>query len=185
MTKPFFIAEVKIHSPFGFDSDFSFEELADIAIQHGDAVAVHTENRWLGDPENITYVRERTDKMVIAKGIHHTDGEVQQCLDLGANMVWVVGRMPEKPFIPKCIIEPYDINQLRMIPRELHSWVVWNRRNLEDGGFRDQWNWARQEFLFQTLGCASFIEHPKDVPRNADFFVVGQHLPEFVKEWHD
>jgi indole-3-glycerol phosphate synthase len=37
------IAEVKTHSPFGFESSKSWDELFDIANQFGDIISIHTE----------------------------------------------------------------------------------------------------------------------------------------------
>jgi indole-3-glycerol phosphate synthase len=179
-----FIAEVKIHSPAEFDSDYSFEELFEIAAEYGDMVSVHTEERWLGSLKNVTYARTHTSKPIVAKGMHSwSEDEIDRCLEAGADYVWVVGYCPRSYYAHTTIIEPYDLDQLKMISHGWTGLVAWNQRDIRSFGKRvgEDWEEARQIRPHLRLGCASLIKHPYEVPKDADFYVVGEHLPEYTK----
>src|SRR5689334_8031588 len=127
------IAEVKTHSPFGWESSKSWEELFAMAERVGDMISVHTDPRWHGSFELIKKARDLTKKPILAKGIHASDENIKQALAAGANFVLVVGRLP-KIHPEKCLIEPLTLGELANIPKDLKA--VWNSRDLNTGGFK-------------------------------------------------
>ncbi len=100
-----FIAEVKTKSPFGFASNKSWHELFDIANLHGDIISIHTNPFWGGSFDLLKIARDMTTKPILAKGLHENDENIKTALDLGADYVLVVGRIPEI-CQDKCIVEP-------------------------------------------------------------------------------
>lgn len=172
------IAEVKTHSPFGWRSARSWEELLALAVAYGDMISIHTDKRWGGSFNLIRRACKRTAKPILAKGIHARDSDITKALDAGADWVLVVGRMPAI-HQDKCLIEPESVVQLAVLPPGIRA--VWNSRDLETGGrkattfkqARDTWpGWLCQ---------ASNIRSIDDVHPNADAVLVGSYLPEFVQ----
>src|SRR3989338_2239372 len=123
------IAEVKTQSPFGYKSDKTWDELFYVAEKIGDIISIHTDSRWGGSFNLIKKARSLTNKPILAKGIHEKDNDIKTAIDLGADWVLVVGRIP-KVHKEKCIIEPVTLEQLKTIPKNLRA--VWNARNLTD-----------------------------------------------------
>lgn len=171
------IAEVKTASPFGYQSEKSWDELFAIANEIGDMISIHTDPRWGGSFELIQKARALTSKPILAKGIHATDEEVQQALDAGASKVLVVGRVPAV-HAEKCLIEPNTLEELRAIPEGSH--VVWNTRELEMGGLKRE-VFAEARALWDGWLCqASNIRTVADIEPGADAVLVGTHLDEFA-----
>lgn len=177
MTKPIFIAEVKLKSPFGWKASQSWDELFEIANEHGDWLSIHTESRWSGSLSLLKEAREKTRKPILAKGIHETDESVNRAFDFGADYVLVVGRVP-MVHQEKCLIEPSSFEQIQDISPEAK--LVWNQRDLKTGEekpepihfVRSQWNgWLCQ---------ASLIKGRHQVVKDIDAFIVGSHLAQFV-----
>lgn len=172
------IAEVKTQSPFGFKSEKSWAELFTIANEIGDVLSIHTDPRWGGSFDLIRKAKTLTRKPILAKGIHATDVEVQQAIDAGADYVLVVGRIP---FVhtEKCLIEPLALSELENIPEDLK--VVWNSRDLSDGGVkRETFEDARQ--IFKGWLCqASNVKTVQDVKEDANAVLIGTNLTEFAK----
>lgn len=184
--KPLFIAEVKTRSPFGFESDLSHDELFDIALQHGDMVAVHTDERWGGwfgaivAAKNMMRYHHR-ERIIVAKGIHAKDSEIELALACGANLVTVVGRRPPAHLAPVCIWEPHDLHAIAYESDHTQK-IMWNARDLTTGEPKqesfDTVRWAHKGWMVQ----ASFIATPEDVHPKANAFIVGEHLPTFVEQ---
>lgn len=187
---PLFVAEVKTESPFGFRSPFTKDELLRLAARHGSMVAIHTDPRWGGSFEWLKVARHRTDKPILAKGIHAADDEIERALDCGADRVLVVGRIPPDKYLDKVWYEPNTLDELRCCPDGVK--VVWNSRDLVTGARKKSEN----GFLYTSLGharnvrpeiwmCqASFISTRSDVMTDppVQAFIVGEHLPEFVQD---
>jgi indole-3-glycerol phosphate synthase len=170
------IAEVKTTSPFGFKSDKSWEELFLVASKVGDIISIHTDKRWGGSYDLIKKARRLTDKPILAKGIHETDGEIKQAILAGADYVLVVGRIP-KVHTDRCLIEPLTLDELREIPETLK--VVWNSRDLSDGKQKKE-TFADARSIFKGWMCqASNIKTIEDIEEGADAVLVGTHLMEF------
>ncbi len=171
------IAEVKTESPFGWKSEKSWNELFAIANEVGDMLSIHTDARWGGSFELLRKARTLTTKPILAKGIHEDDELIRQALDAGADHVLVVGRVPE--FSPeKCLIEPYTLAELTMIPHTMR--VVWNSRDLRNGGLKEE-TFAEARALFPGWLCqASNIRTVNDIQPGADAVLVGTHLETFV-----
>jgi indole-3-glycerol phosphate synthase len=90
------IAEAKTRSPFGFKAEESWEERFELADQYGDWVSVHTDERWGGSFKLLVEARKRTNKTLLAKGLHETDDDVERALAVGADFVLVVSaNLPE------------------------------------------------------------------------------------------
>jgi len=175
-----FIAEIKTFSPFGFKTTDSIEVLRDAAITWGDMVSVHTDPRWHGTWKDLQEVRKLTSKPILSKGMHHTDDDIQKALDLGADKVLVVGRVPATKYIPYCLLEPLYASQLPTYP--LDATIVWNSRDLATGAPKNKKLWTL--FRSQVTGPlihASKIRLPSDVMPGADGFIVGEHLLTFIK----
>lgn len=188
--KPLFIAEVKTRSPFGFRSEHSWEDLFEIAAEHGDAVAVHTENRWGGDFDRVREAREKLPRrrLVIAKGIHASDEAIRIALFHGADLVTVVGRLPPRELAPVCIWEPSSFSEMLNVLEENPGLkTMWNERDLATGlrrtGFPEDNIVEARNWTDAWLCQASFIETPEDVHPGVDAFIVGEHLPTFAKKW--
>lgn len=178
--KPLLIAEVKTKSPFGFKSFYTFDELFDLADGYGDIISMHTDPRWNGSHSLVSIAKKYSNKKVLAKGIHDTDEEIQKLIDLGADHVLVVGRIPKKKFpIEKIWIEPLNLDQLKTIPWNMT--VVWNSRNLLTGGLKTEtWEQARNIFKGKLIQ-ASNIKTKADVKIDAYGVIVGENLISYVK----
>jgi indole-3-glycerol phosphate synthase len=208
---PIFIAEIKTRSPFGFVSPYSFATLMREAIKHGDWISVHTNALWGGDFDTISYVRQFTDKPILAKGFHGSDEAVQSALYHGATYVLSVNRVPKSEYLAsRCIFE-FDNLDLPEATRKsyqafreigdesnhqfmdmLHQgrWakflqgntVVCNHRNLKDGSPKLD---DKFDDYFKRCGKviqASGIKSVKQVNPNAFGFIVGENLVNFVKD---
>jgi len=175
--KPLLIAEVKTMSPFGFRSDKSWEELFEIANEHGDMLSIHTDPRWGGSFELLTKARAMTDKPILAKGIHATDAEVVQALALGADKVLVVGRVPAV-HLEQCFIEPYTLAELRSLPQGTSA--VWNSRDLTTGALKSETFAAARAIHTGYLVQASNIRTIADIDPTANAILVGQNLEQLI-----
>lgn len=175
--RPLFIAEAKPRSPFGFSSGSSWEALLSLAIDCGDVVSVHTDPRWGGSLDLIRAARAKTGKPILAKGIHAEDAEVRAALEAGATFALVVGRMPAADILPRCLIEPLSVAELRSLPPEVAA--VWNSRDLADGSLKKE-AFAEARAVWRGWLCqASNIRGVADVQPGADAVLVGQGLPSF------
>lgn len=172
------IAEVKTESPFGYRSDKNWEELFRIAESVGDVVSIHTNPRWGGSFELLEKARSMTSKPILAKGLHETDAEVERAVALGADWVLVVGRIP-KVHLGKCMIEPNTLEELKIIPENLR--VVWNSRNLANGGFKTEAFQEAREIFKGWLCQASNIEAVADIEPGANAVLIGTNLEEFIQ----
>ncbi len=172
------IAEVKTQSPFGWKSNDTWDELFEIANQHGDMLSIHTDSRWGGSFELLEKARTMTKKPILAKGIHASDEEIAQALACGADWVLVVGRIPQI-YPEKCLIEPNSIQELLSIPQNLR--VVWNQRDLTNGLTKVE-TFAEARKVFNGWLCqASFVEKISDIQEGADAVLVGTNLKKFLK----
>ncbi len=172
------IAEVKTQSPFGFKSEKTWDELFHLAERVGDTLSIHTDPRWGGSFELVKKARGRTQKPILAKGIHTSDDDIQRALDAGADFVLVVGRIPQE-YPEKCIIEPYTLAELKKIPEELKA--LWNARDLSTGKVKaETFSTARQ--VFKGWLCqASFLKSVDDILPGAHAVLVGEHVLEFAQ----
>ncbi len=172
------IAEVKTSSPFGWTSTQSWDELFETANNVGDILSIHTDKRWNGSFDLLKKARSRTNKPILAKGIHNSDDDITKALSMGADMVLVVGRTP-RIHAEKCLIEPYTFSELSALDPSTKA--VWNSRDLSDGSFKkDTFTKAREEFP-GWLCQASNITSIDDVHTKADAVLVGTHLIEFAQ----
>ena len=178
-----FIAEVKTKSPFGFESQYSFDDLFDIAKHHGDWVSVHTDPRWGGSFENIQKARAETSKPILAKGFHITDHHIATCLGYGADYVLVVGRIPAKEYLLNTIVEPITFEQFVLFSRQNIPYMLWNQRNVLTGNRKEETFSEAREYYDKWLGQGSFIKRKSDINPTADSFIVGENLVEFVKQY--
>lgn len=173
------IAEVKTHSPFGWSSEKSWEELFAIANDLGDILSIHTDPRWHGSLELIKKARARTSKPILAKGIHASDDDIEKALEAGASFVLVVGRIP-KVHIEKCLIEPNSLDELCNLPKGVRA--VWNSRDLATGGLKQE-TFAEARNVFGGWLCqASNIAGVADIQPAADAILIGTHLEALAKE---
>jgi hypothetical protein len=171
------IAEVKTKSPFGWESGRTWEELFEIAVSIGDMISVHTDPRWGGSFELLERARAMTNLPILAKGLHSYDDDIRRALDLGANKVLVVGRIPG--VAPKsCLLEPLNLRQLASFP--LTQPAVWNTRDLVTGGLKHETFDQARTLTFGWLCQASNIATWEDVHPGANAILVGQHMPEFA-----
>lgn len=126
----------------------------------------------------------RTDKPVLAKGIHHTDSEVEEALHWGAKYVLTVGRVSED-FVDRTIFEPLNLEQM-YLPMFVHPQVkvMWNSRSLSTGKAKQHTVTDVRDGYKGWLAKASFILHPEDVYKRTDIdaFIVGSDLRSFVEE---
>ncbi|MEA2715652.1 MAG: Indole-3-glycerol phosphate synthase [Candidatus Parcubacteria bacterium] len=172
------IAEVKTESPFGFKSDLSWDQLFRLAETVGDMISVHTDKRWGGSFDLIDKAKRLTDKPILAKGIHRTDGEIERALECGANFVLVVGRLPGV-HREKCMVEPQSLAELKLIPKAVKT--VWNSRNLSDGSLKKETFKQAREIFNGWLCQASNIKTVRDIDGGADAVLVGANLATFAE----
>jgi len=171
------IAEVKTQSPYGWKSDKSWDELFRVADDIGDIISIHTDPRWGGSLELLKKARSLTKKFILAKGMHKSDEDIEKALELGADWVLAVGRIPAR-HKERCLIEPLSFEELKTIPEHLR--VVWNIRDLRDGG-RKKETFAEARKIFKGWLCqASYIRTIDDVEEGADAVLVGTHLVDFA-----
>lgn len=181
--RPYFIAEVKTCSPFGYVSAESWNKQFARAIRYGDMISVHTDPRWGGDVSLIKKAAALTKLPILAKGIHESDADIKAALVAGASAVLVVGRVPDRPLLKHCLLEPTNISQLQdftcSIPTDQR--VVWNSRDLSTGLPRPLSQFEEARKLWPGWLCqASNISAPSDVSSQADAILVGQNLPMFT-----
>lgn len=170
------IAEVKTLSPFGFKSEKTWDELFTVANKIGDIISIHTDPRWGGSFDLIKKARSLTQKPILAKGIHATDAEIEQALVAGATYTLVVGRIPSI-HQESCLIEPLTLKELKTIPENLK--VVWNSRDLSDGGLKKE-TFEEARKIFKGWLCqASNIKTTSDIKEGADAVLIGTNLIEF------
>ena len=173
------IAEVKTHSPFGWQSTQSWDELFTIADEVGDMISIHTDPRWHGSFELVQKARGLTHKPILAKGIHANDADITQALKAGADYVLVVGRIPAT-HLDKCILEPNSLAELAKLPSDVK--VIWNSRDLATGGLKTE-TFSQARELFKGWLCqASNIKTLQDIDQTADAVLIGTHLPELAKQ---
>ncbi|MBS3085621.1 hypothetical protein J4225_02965 [Candidatus Pacearchaeota archaeon] len=129
------IAEVKTQSPFLFSSPKSWNELFDIANNFGDIISIHTDSCWGGSFNLLKKARKLTKKPILAKGLHKNNSEIEKSIELGADLVLVVGRLPHI-HKEKCLIEPLNLKELKRIPEDFK--VVWNSRDLSNGKMKKE-----------------------------------------------
>jgi indole-3-glycerol phosphate synthase len=172
------IAEVKTHSPFGFRSKKSWDELFAAADEIGDIISIHTDPRWGGSFDLVKKARALTKKPILAKGIHETDEQIKKAVEAGADHVLVVGRMPGV-YLEKCFIEPLTLDELASIPSHLKA--VWNSRDLSTGDKKLE-TFEQARALFKGWLCqASNIRSIGDIKEGADAVLIGQGLLEFAR----
>lgn len=170
------IAEVKTHSPFGWQSSNNWDELFEVAERIGDIISIHTDHRWHGSFDLIKRARQRTNKPILAKGIHETDEQIQQAVDAGADYVLVVGRIPGV-HLDKCLVEPYTLSELASIPSDVKA--VWNSRDLRTGGLKEE-SFSDARKVFSGWLCqASNIAKKSDIDPLADAVLIGTDLLAF------
>lgn len=175
--QPLFIAEVKTKSPFGFESRYSWDTLFGLAVKHGDMVSIHTDERWGGSLEILQEARLGTTKPILAKGFHTTDRQIEECLLYGADYV-LTWNYRSTHFLDRTFAEVSTLSQIRYYhPTQM---VVWNARDPRTGNDNPiPFTSARYHRGNGLLCQASHIRTPDDV-RDANAFIVGEHLPEFV-----
>ena len=172
------IAEVKIKSPFGWQSDKTWEELFEVAWRTGDIISIHTDPRWGGSFELLERARKMTNKPILAKGIHATDDEIKRAISCGADWVLVVGRIPEV-HQDQCMIEPNTLEELKKLPLDISA--VWNSRDLQTGGLKKEKFETARNLWSGWLCQASNIKTIEDIVPGADAVLVGTHLLEFAE----
>lgn len=171
------IAEVKTQSPFGWQSDKTWQELFEMANRIGDIISIHTDPQWGGSFELISKAKSLTRKPILAKGIHDSDELIQKAIDAGADWVLVVGRIPQI-HLEQCFIEPLSLSELKTIPHHLK--VVWNSRDLKTGGFKTE-TFAEVRNIFSGWLCqASHIKSVNDIQKGTNAVLVGTHLDSFA-----
>jgi hypothetical protein len=172
--KPSLILDTKIRSPFGWRTDQSWVERLEMAIEYGDIIAVQTMGGWAGSLNLIKEARQATSKPILAKGIHRTDKEIDELLNLGVTYVLVVGRVPSEKYIDKCMLEPSCLREIEDYPK--NAKVVWNTRNLLNGLPKKETLEEAREKWDGWLCQASMIECVKDINPNVEAVMVGTHM---------
>ena len=183
------VAEVKLKSPYGYLTSETFESRLSLADEIGDWVSIHTDSRWGGSVASLSAAQHYTQndgrkRPILAKGIHPLDSQIEDALAYGADAVLVVGRLPSESLLSHCWLEPLNLDQL-MMWAELPVPIVWNRRCLSTGGWKDHshpdgWVHARRLAPSARLVCASGFTHVRQVPSDAFGVIVGEHLPGFA-----
>lgn len=184
------IAEVKDYSPIrGQLVDRCWDEQFEIVEPIGDEISVHDDWLWRGTYELIARARRMTKKPILAKGFHETDDDIKRALDNGADEVLVVGRVPAAEYIGRCLLEPWDIEQLKAframkdagdLPDDTK--VVWNSRDISDLTVERNKSESYSDAIHVWDGWAaqaSNIRTVADVHPQADAVLIGTHAEEF------
>jgi hypothetical protein len=168
------IAEIKPFSPFIGTNPVPISTLLSLALEHGDMISVHTEERWQGSLDWLRTVRKLTTKPLLAKGIHDTDTAIERALDAGADKVLVVGRTPANHLLPFVYLEPL------VLPDTFYSVpYVYNARNPMTGEKSTlSYNILRAHCSY--LVQASLLESVDDVNPSTNAVLVGWNLPSFI-----
>lgn len=177
MVRPLFIAEVKTHSPFGYTSDESWDALFELANTHGDWLSIHTHPSWDGSIDLVKEARRRTNKPILAKGIHTCVEDIEKCLEAGADYVLTTEYIPGR-YQDRVLVELAQPVSFSLLPPHMKG--VWNRRNLRDGTRKYETVADIQHCFGGWLCQASFIRTVKDVHPHADAILVGEHLRQFI-----
>jgi hypothetical protein len=176
------ILEVKLKSPFGFKSERSFDELFLLANKYSDWwISIHTDPRWGGSWDMIKEARKRTDKCILAKGIHSSDRDVDTALLCGANAVLVVDRIPCKSVLPHTWLEPANFSPEELEDRGVP--IVLNQRNLNNGSRRNipKICDVNPDFDRKVI-AASFITYEWwTQPHGADGCLIGENMESYCK----
>lgn len=193
-TKPIFIGEIKTQSPFGYKSPHSFIKLAELAIEKADWISVHTNALWGGDYNAISFVRNLTDKPILAKGFHHTDDDIQMALDHGADYVLtlnqdrIFNRHKDRLLFELSLIQTRNIRSFykeRMGNNYFDKLkFVFNGRNIKNGQKRGMSKYDDYRELCPWVCGASLIKKPEDVKMyypNCDAFIAGENLVEYCE----
>lgn len=182
-----FIAEIKTQSPFGFKSTVPFISLMEYAIKYGDWISVHTNPLWGGGYDVISFVRQFTDKPILAKGIHGTDDDIRMALDHGANYVLVVDRVPDFRYVyrDKILLEFSKLDDVRRIANRYEHLTpkpkfVYNSRDLRTG-LPKMVNELEEVVKLGWTCQASNIISPADVNPNVQAFIVGECLIDYCQ----
>ena len=187
-------------SMFGFKTKYLRNTLIDVALNYGDWISVHTDPRFGGSFDDIYFIRQKTDKPILAKGFHSHNDDVKKAFDLGADYVLVVDRYYSNPegginYNERVIHEISNLNgsdiNWNLILNDtdddrFYKWqpkVVYNGRSL-DSGFSKKYIGDYEEYRKKAkwLCGASLIQKPEDVQNlypDCDAFIVGEHLVEF------
>jgi len=179
MSESLLIADVKTQSPFGYVSDKSWDEQFEFAAEHWSWLSIHTHERWGGSFDLLQKARRMTDKPILAKGIHESDNQIEQALDIGADFVLAVGRLPIE-YSDKILYEPLSVAE---IPADINpdTRIVWNKRDLATGGVKSE-TMADLRSVFGGWVCqASMVRSIEDVNPAANAVLVGQHLVDYVE----
>jgi len=179
------IAEVKTASPFPSklsESTDTWDELFVMAEKVWDILSIHTNPRWWWDFSLIKKARWLTDKPIMAKGIHETDEQIERAIELGADYVLVVGRIPEV-HNEKVLYEVESLLQLQQFKKLLPNTakIVWNSRHLSDGSDKIE-TFEQAKAIWPWWICqASNIKDISDVKSWADAVLVGTNLKTFIQ----
>ncbi|MFI5270849.1 MAG: hypothetical protein ACHQT9_02290 [Candidatus Saccharimonadales bacterium] len=173
-------AEVKTESPFGFVSEYSWDELFAIANEVGDTISVHTNKRWGGSFDLVKRAKSLTDKPILAKGKHKTDEEVRVAIEeCEADLVLVVGRVPSI-YPERCLIEVETLQQLGSL--SVSRRAVWNDRDLKDGSEKAVKFPEARELFPGWLLQASNVVRLDQINTTANAVLIGSQLPDVAAE---
>ncbi len=184
--KAIIILEVKPfppRAPADYVPQRTWEELLEIAAQHGDWISIQTHRWFRGSFDLISRARSLTDKPILAKG-WHTDDEVEQLIEIGATNVLVINRIPHTRYNSQCLIEPYYREEFLRIPPEFK--MVWNSRDLFalenqlPQGVKEDFSIIRDLRPDVWLCQASNIKKVTDIHPEANAALIGTNLEEFV-----
>jgi hypothetical protein len=120
---------------------------------------------------------------VLAKGIHRTRKEVEACLTNGAKYVLTYDYY-EPDLDEFIIVEPSSFKSLlTLLPQFKSSTkMLWNSRDLHTGEAKHILIPEIRKYWHGWLCQASKIQNTRQVYKDADAFLVGEHLPSFYKE---
>jgi hypothetical protein len=201
------VAEVKIQSPFGFKSKRSWDQLFEIAIEYGDVVSIHVSPEWAGSTKLIEKAYPKCAEKgipILAKGIRIDDTLAHECLKCGANFFLSHDQYMHDYFEPGTVwqeLPPIKQNDTFMGMKLCRDRVyVVNARNIASGeDAPDHWDYIRRLHPWVSpittygfgdksggvLVQASKIKTIKDIKPDANMVIVGEHLPEFIKDLNE
>ncbi len=182
---PELIAEVVTQGPDGYRAHRSWEELFNIANGYGDYIAVNVDPLWGGTIGRLQQARAFTSKPLVAKGVFHTDAEIQEARDAGADHVIVTGRVPEYPYGAYCWVDPVTPGMLKRLPLTKFDVVVADGQNLYDGSAQpDMYDAVVTRMADETDYphiVQADVRFQADIKPETTMVMVGRYLEEYTR----
>ncbi len=143
-------------------------------------LSIHTNPRWGCSFGLVRKARTLTQKLILAKGIHTNDSDIEKAIEAGVNYVLVVGRIPVL-YQTNCLLEPLYLDEITSYTS--NATVVWNSRDLTAlpaEAFKKETIDDVRKIWKGHLVQVSNLKTKADIRPLADAVLVGTNLIEFL-----